>query len=125
MVWGASACGALIIWNGIWGFTGLFQLTLDRPVPAVRYIVDASYWMYLIHLPITIWLPGVLVRTQIGAFAKFGIVLGVTVLVCVVTYDLIVRNTFIGFILNGRRYPRALRFRRKETDPSEEAVSAE
>jgi hypothetical protein len=41
---------------------------------------------------------------EIPAFAKFMIVLLVTSLICLVTYHYLVRSTFIGKFLNGRKY---------------------
>jgi glucan biosynthesis protein C len=49
-----SAMGALVVWLLFFGFTGLFLRYLNRPSAAVRYVVDSSYWIYLVHLPFTI-----------------------------------------------------------------------
>jgi glucan biosynthesis protein C len=49
-----------------------------------------------------------LVGVSLPAVVKFFIVLGVTTLVTVVTYHYFVRSTVIGWLLNGRKYPRAL-----------------
>jgi glucans biosynthesis protein C len=38
------------------------------------------------------------------AIAKIPLVLGVSVVILVATYDLFVRSTWIGALLNGRRY---------------------
>lgn len=100
--------GALIIWLLLFGFTGLFLKYLDRPVPVVRYIVDASYWLYLIHLPFTIWIPGLLSHLPWPAPIKALAVLGFSCPIWVASYHYLVRSTFIGKTLNGRRYPRAL-----------------
>lgn len=43
-----------------------------------------------------------------SAAVKFLVVLGVTFAVTLGTYDLLVRSTWMGAALNGRRYPRAL-----------------
>ena len=40
----------------------------------------------------------------LSAWIKFPIVLGVTTVVCVGTYRALVRGTWIGELLNGRRY---------------------
>ena len=69
---------------------------------------DASYWLYLIHLPITAFVPGLLSGFQWSPFFKSGITLLVTTGVTLVTYHFLVRSTVIGVLLNGRRYPRAL-----------------
>jgi peptidoglycan/LPS O-acetylase OafA/YrhL len=98
--------GAVAVWLLIFGITGAFVRYLSIPRPVVRYISDASYWMYLLHVvPIT-WCAGLLARSDAPAFAKFGVVLGVTIAVTVVTYHYFVRSTAVGELLNGRRYPR-------------------
>jgi peptidoglycan/LPS O-acetylase OafA/YrhL len=100
--------GALTIWLLLFGFTGLFLRYLDRPVPVVRYIVDASYWLYLIHLPFTIWIPGLLSHMQWPGVVKALVVLAVSCPIWVATYHYLVRGSIIGKTLNGRRYPRGL-----------------
>jgi hypothetical protein len=64
--------------------------------------------MYLVHLPLTVWIPGLLARSPWPAAAKFAIVLAATSLVTTVTYNYLVRSTVLGVLLNGRRYPRGL-----------------
>jgi membrane-bound acyltransferase YfiQ involved in biofilm formation len=70
----------------------------------MRYNSDASYWIYLLHLTFTILLPAFIVDWDIPAFAKFVFVLLVTSGICLVTYHYLVRSTFIGKFLNGRKY---------------------
>lgn len=36
---------------------------------------------------------------------KFAVVLSTVLTICLVTYELFVRSTYVGTILNGRRYP--------------------
>jgi hypothetical protein len=71
-------------------------------------MADASYWMYLVHLPCTIVLPAFLSTLPVPTFVKFSVVLGATTFLTVVTYHYWVRATVIGQVLNGRRYPRTL-----------------
>lgn len=100
--------GALVVWLLVFGITGLFLRYLDRHVPVVRYIVDASYWLYLIHLPFTIWVPGLLTGLSWPASVKALVVLLGCTPVWLASYHYLVRSTFIGKVLNGRRYPRRL-----------------
>ena len=81
---------------------------MSYEIPAVRYFVDASYWIYIFHLPFTIWTPGFIAQSDWGSGPKFFISLTVTTLMGLITYDLFVRNTIIGKLLNGREWPRAL-----------------
>lgn len=99
---------AVAMWFLIYSAIGLFLRYLEKPLPLGRYLADASYWMYLIHLPFTILLPALLAPVGLPAVVKFSLVLGVTTAITLVTYHYWVRATFIGETLNGRRYPREL-----------------
>jgi glucan biosynthesis protein C len=95
-------------WLLLFGITGLFIRYLKQPSPLGRYLADASYWLYLVHLPLTIWIPGLLANLAIHATVKFLIVLSGTTCVTLFTYHYLVRSTAIGLLLNGRRSPRSL-----------------
>jgi peptidoglycan/LPS O-acetylase OafA/YrhL len=102
------ATASIAIWLLIFGITGLFVRHYGKPSPLGRYLADASYWMYLVHLPLTIWIPALLANVALPAIVKFAIVLSVTVSTTLLTYYAFVRSTAVGALLNGRRYPRAL-----------------
>jgi len=104
----SMAVSAIVVWLLFFGLTGLFLRHFNRPSPAVRYVVDASFWVYLVHLPLTIWLPGVFSNLAWLPSLKILMVLAITLLFGFVTYDLFVRSTIVGSVLNGRRYPRVL-----------------
>jgi glucan biosynthesis protein C len=99
---------ALIICGMLFGLTGLLFRYMNRPMAPIRYVADASYWFYLIHLPLVAWLPGLLMDKGWAPELKFSLVLIVTVAVCFVTYELFVRWTYVGTLLQGRRYPSPL-----------------
>jgi len=104
----AATTGSIMVWLLVFGVTGLFLRYLDHPSPRVRYLVDSSYWLYLVHLPFTIWLPGAFSRVALPALVKFSLVLLVMTPILLLSYDWLVRPTAIGELLNGRRYPRGL-----------------
>jgi peptidoglycan/LPS O-acetylase OafA/YrhL len=68
-----------------------------------RDVADASYWVYLVHLPMMMFLQEELYAWSIPIFMKFLLTLLVTTLVGFASYALFVRYTFIGTILNGPR----------------------
>lgn len=96
---------AVNVWLFIFSITGLFIRYGSQHSHLMRYNSDASYWIYLLHLTFTILLPAFIVDWDIPAFAKFVFVLLVTSGICLVTYHYLVRSTFIGKFLNGRKYP--------------------
>ena len=107
----AMAALALSIWLLIYGLLGLFLRYLGQPSAVWRYLADASYWMYLVHLPLAVWLPVLLGRQPLPAGLKFGLSLAGVAALTLISYHYLVRSTFIGFRLNGRRHPRTLPWR--------------
>jgi len=77
--------------------------------PISKYITDASYWIYLIHFPLTIWISAALMNVQIDVYSKFSIVISLTMTVSLITYQLFVRSNRLGVLLNGKRVGRSNR----------------
>ena len=94
-----------MVWLFLFGITGLFIQYTSRHSERMRYISDASYWVYLIHLPLIGLIPSLIVNLPFHTIIKFLITVLLTTGVCFGTYHLLVRGTFIGKFLNGRRYP--------------------
>jgi len=94
---------AVLMWTLVALALGVSRKFLNRPRPFVRYLADASYWMYLVHLPVVVWLQVAVAEVNAPWWLKLvGIVLA-TVAITLVTYALGVRFTFVGAILHGRR----------------------
>lgn len=106
----ASVTGGLMCWLLIFGTTGLFLRYASRESTKMRYMVDASYWLYLMHLPIAIWVPGMISQWAVPALVKITVVLLVMIPTLIATYHVLVRPTIIGKVLNGRRYPAPIPF---------------
>ena len=96
---------ALAIWTWTFAAIGLSLQFLSDHSPVRRYIADSSYWIYVIHLPIVIALQAWLSRHDWPALVKFGVVLGIGFALMFASYELLVRHTFLGRLLNGRRVP--------------------
>jgi peptidoglycan/LPS O-acetylase OafA/YrhL len=70
-------------------------------------MADASYWMYLMHLPLITALQVLMITWPMHWVIKLPLILGVTTAFLLVTYHFGVRATFLGAFLNGRRHRRA------------------
>jgi peptidoglycan/LPS O-acetylase OafA/YrhL len=92
-------------WSFVLALLGIFQRFFDRPSRWWRYLADASYWIYLVHLPIVICISILLREVQIGWYVKLPIVIVASTPVLIGSYQLLVRSTWIGVVLNGRRLP--------------------
>ena len=71
-----------------------------------RYLADSSYWVYIVHLPLVMVGQILVVNETWPWFVKFGVVIGGTMAISLLTYQLLVRHSFVGGWLNGRRIPR-------------------
>jgi len=101
-----AICYALAIWTTTFAVIGLALRFLSGFSAVRRYIADASYWLYLIHLPIVMALQVAVSGLDWPWPAKFATILLVALAVMFPSYQALVRYTFIGAVLNGRRMPR-------------------
>jgi peptidoglycan/LPS O-acetylase OafA/YrhL len=99
---------SLVVWLFIFGITGLFMRYGSNHSPLMRYVSDSSYWVYLLHLPLTLLIPGLIADWPLPATLKMLFVVLSTTIICFVSYHYLVRGTFIGKFLNGRKYSKKL-----------------
>jgi peptidoglycan/LPS O-acetylase OafA/YrhL len=114
-----AATYAITGWAWTFAAIGMSLRFLSGFSRARRYLADASYWMYLVHIPLVVALQAGVSHMPWAAPLKLLFVLGVTMPVLLVSYQLLVRNTFIGAFLNGRRLGQA-----PEPAPEAAAVAA-
>jgi glucan biosynthesis protein C len=100
------AVNAVVAWLFIFGFIGLFIRYFSCHSAKIRFMSDASYWFYLVHLPITALMPGLLMWVGWVVGVKFLVVLSVTTIICWISYLGFVRYSAIGLLLNGKKYLR-------------------
>jgi peptidoglycan/LPS O-acetylase OafA/YrhL len=101
-----AACYAAATWTTTFAVIGLALHFLSGFSPARRYIADASYWLYIIHLPIVMALQVAVAQLDWPWPVKFAAILAVAFPLMFASYEFIVRHSFVGFVLNGRRVPR-------------------
>lgn len=88
-----------------WSFAliGAFSTYLGRPSRTMSYLADSSYWVYLVHLPLTIGFGVLLFGLPWPAGVKMVANILATTALSLVTYHWLVRFTAVGVLLNGRR----------------------
>lgn len=101
-----AASYGLAIWCWSFAVIGAATRFLSRVNTKVRYVADASYWIYLAHLPVVAFFQVIVGHLPLHWSMKFPIVLGASLVVLFASYRFLVRATLIGQLLNGRRYPR-------------------
>lgn len=93
------------------GWLGLFLDMCGRPSPRARYIADASYFLYLAHLPLVLGLQILVHQWTITPWMKIAVINTVALPVLLGVYHLGVRHSWVGTWLNGRRIVHAKRQR--------------
>jgi hypothetical protein len=86
---------------------GLFRSCVREQTPWIRYLSDSSYWLYVAHLPLVIVLQSQLAWTDGNAYLKLLIISFASIGLLLLSYQLLVRNTWLGVFLNGRRAPKS------------------
>jgi glucan biosynthesis protein C len=115
MLSAATADGSTLVYayvyavGGVaWSFAsiGAAQRFLSGYSAARRYVADASYWIYIVHLPLILALQ---VGTSLLAWPwwiEYPLMLAAALALLFASYALLVRHTWIGALLNGRRAER-------------------
>ena len=97
---------SVAIWCWVFALTGMAIRFLSRESRVQRYLADASYWVYLIHAPLVHVFRILFAPLSWHWSITFPAILGPTMAASLVTYQLFVRYTLVGAILNGRRRTR-------------------
>lgn len=99
----AASLQTLYTWGTAFGLMGLFRHFLSNERPWVRFLSDASYWIYLIHLPLVIVAQDWMRNWDVPRIPKFLVVCWAVSGLLLITYRYFVRYTPIGALLNGAR----------------------
>lgn len=90
-------------WLLTFGLMGLFRRTCPAENATVRYVSDASYWLYLVHLPLIVAAQSWVRDWPLPAIGKCALIVGVVTPFLLWTYAAMVRHTWLGRLLNGPR----------------------
>ena len=90
-------------WTMALALIGLFHRLFPHPRPAVSWLADASYWMYLVHVPLVMAAQLLVRQWPLPAEVKFVVILTMVTLLLLASYRWCVRYTAIGSLLNGPR----------------------
>ena len=99
----AGVLQAAYAWLMCFGMMGLFRAIAARERYWVRYMSDASYWIYLWHLPLIVVGYKLIGGWGVSVHLKFGLVCLAVPAALLVVYEYGVRYTPIGTMLNGKR----------------------
>jgi len=95
-----EACAGF--WMTLWCLLAARRWLAGRSA-TMRWLADASYWVYLVHLPLLFAIQYRLLDLQMHWSAKFAIAWVSTLALSFASYQLLVRHTPLGRLLNGKR----------------------
>ncbi len=81
--------------------TGLFFRYFTAYNPVLRYLVDASYWVFIVHQPLVVAIGILMYAVGLPAELKFLINAGLTTGLCLASYHYLVRGKTTERILRG------------------------
>ncbi|MGJ8692730.1 MAG: acyltransferase family protein [Thalassotalea sp.] len=99
---------AITMWSLVSVTLGICKFLFSEPNKYVRYVADSAYWLYLIHLPIVVWLQVAFAELPLHWSIKWFGICTMTIVLSIALYDAFVRSTSIGAILNGKKQTRVL-----------------
>ena len=86
------------------GLIGLANKLISSTSKTVRYLSDASYWLYIMHMPIIVYLQIRWYDWEINPVLKCMLILTIVMVPLLVMYHFLVRYSFIGTMLNGKKF---------------------
>lgn len=100
---GFSAAYVVFMWLMVAASIGLFRALITSAGRVTTYLSQASYWIYLSHLPLVIWLQVLVSEWPVPWLVKWLLVSTLTLMLTLLSFQLFVRHTFIGRLLTGQR----------------------
>lgn len=94
---------ALLGWSLALAVLGFALQHWSDESPARRYLADAAYWIYLVHLPLLMGLQLAASRYAAPVWVEYPLLVGLAMALLLLSYRWWVRNGRIGALLNGRR----------------------
>lgn len=101
---GFAVMSGIAAWGLSLGITGAALRFLSAYSPLRRYLADASYWVYLAHLPLVAALQVWVGHWPMHWTLKYAFILTVSLALLFASYHWLVRGTLVGQLLNGRRW---------------------
>ncbi len=93
--------------TAVFAFLGYMIAHFSVPSARVRYFSDASYWGYLIHLPLVGYFQILVAQYDWFWGVKLILIFVPVLVILVITYKYLVRRSLIGVLLNGSKKPKS------------------
>lgn len=75
---------------------------LAKPGPVLKYFVDASYTLYLVHMPVIVVLHSVMAPLRLAWYVEYPVIVGITTILCLqLHHKVVARIPLVAWLLNG------------------------
>jgi peptidoglycan/LPS O-acetylase OafA/YrhL len=82
---------AVMTWLFIFSIFGMMQEKFQQPSKRMRYLADATYWIYIAHLPLIVLQQHLLNQVSLPIPIKFMLIIMVTTTSLLLSYHYLVR----------------------------------
>ena len=100
----ALLAGSLALFASLtsYGLFAIFLKTRCGDNSTMKFLAEASFWVYIVHLPFVGLAQVALSQTDLPALAKFLLVGAIGILLSLMTYHAFVRKQWLGAFLDGQ-----------------------
>ena len=91
-----DACGSyglfavgLVCWLMLFGIWGVLARYVRKESRVLRYLADASFWIYLVHIPFLVALQSSLADTHLEVILRWGLAVSGTLALALGSYALV------------------------------------
>lgn len=99
----------IVCWLTLFGIWGVLARYVREESRVLRYLADASFWIYLVHIPFLVALQSTLSTTDLPMPARWGLAVSGTLALALGTYALARESRRLLKVRRARRVPRQLR----------------
>ncbi|HEX7293741.1 MAG TPA: acyltransferase family protein [Solirubrobacterales bacterium] len=79
----------MVCWLTLFGIWGVLARYVHKESRVLRYLADASFWIYLVHIPFLVALQSSLSTTELAIPVRWGLAVSGTLALAIGTYALI------------------------------------
>jgi len=102
-------CYASMMWLLVAVLMTVCKRLFSQPNATISYLSARAYWLYLIHLPLVVWLQVAFAEISLHWLVKLISITLITLAIAFTLFELIVKRTWLKYVLTGASKPVAER----------------
>jgi len=106
---GFVVCYASMMWLLVAVLMTVCKRLFSQPNATISYLSARAYWLYLIHLPLVVWLQVAFAEISLHWLVKLISITLITLAIAFTLFELIVKRTWLKYVLSGASKPVAKR----------------